>query len=205
MPDLLAQKSSSSSSSSSKGSMSKDDPWGIGRFCIGCFLVPFSLVLLWKNEKKVVTFAKCMDLGRKNVRTVDPEDVDGINEFELVHLTGTTTNSTMILDNDLGIVARNSYRLKRKVEMYQWREICHEKDGKKTFTYDHAWSETPINSNSFEERHGHENPSNVWPFQSHTFDATTIMLGMFKLRADQVLRLGRASSHKVSLEEEGGL
>ena len=81
-------------------------------------LIPFSLVLLWKNEKKVVTFAKCMTEGRKQVRTVEAEDPDDTNEYELVHVTGTTVNNQEIVDNDFGIVAHNSYRLKRKVEMY---------------------------------------------------------------------------------------
>ena len=41
-----------------------------------------------------------------------------MNEFELVHLTGTAVNNTEIVDNDFGIVAHNSYRLKRRVEMF---------------------------------------------------------------------------------------
>jgi len=81
-------------------------------------IIPFALVLLWKNEKKVVTFAKCMEQGRKAVRNIEADDPDDANEFELVHLTGTAVNNTEIADNDFGIVAHNSYRLKRKVEMY---------------------------------------------------------------------------------------
>mgnify|MGYP007086986951 CR=1 FL=1 len=34
-----------------------DDPHGIVLMMLGVFLVPFSQVLLWKNEKKAVTFA----------------------------------------------------------------------------------------------------------------------------------------------------
>lgn len=56
------------------------------------------------------------------MRTVDCDDPDDVNEFELVHMMGTTVNSVEIIDNDFGIVVHNSYRLKRKVEMYQWRE-----------------------------------------------------------------------------------
>lgn len=74
--------------------------------------------MLWKNEKKVVTFAKCMDQGRDLVRSADCEDPDDANEFELVHLTGTTVNKLEIVDNEFGITVNNSYRLKRKVEMY---------------------------------------------------------------------------------------
>ena len=90
--DSSTGKSKSSSRSSGSSSGSSDD-FGFASFVIGCFLIPFSLVLLWKNEKKVVTFAKCMDQGRKFVRSVDCEDPDDANEFELVHLTGETVNN----------------------------------------------------------------------------------------------------------------
>ena len=51
------------------------------------------MLVLWKNEKKVVTFAKCINQGRELVRTVDCEEPDEDNEFELVHLTGETVNN----------------------------------------------------------------------------------------------------------------
>ena len=49
---------------------------------------------------------------------MDCDDPDDANEYELVHMTGTSVNAVEIVDNDFGIVAHNSYRLKRKVEMY---------------------------------------------------------------------------------------
>ena len=71
----------------------QSDPFGIGGFFAGCTLIPFALVLLWKNEAKVVTFAKCISDGRKAcLQNMDPEDPDEANEFELVHLNGTTEN-----------------------------------------------------------------------------------------------------------------
>lgn len=90
-------------------------------------MIPFALVLLWKNEKKVVTFAKCMDQGRKLVKEVECDNPEDENEFELVHMSGEAVNNTEIVDNDFGIIAHNSYRLRRKVEMFQWRETRHSK------------------------------------------------------------------------------
>lgn len=33
-------------------------------FVVGLILIPFAIVMLWKNEKKLVTFRKCMGQGR---------------------------------------------------------------------------------------------------------------------------------------------
>lgn len=92
----LAQvgKTTSKSSSSKKN----DDPYGIGSFFLGCFLIPFSLTLLWKNERKLVMFTKVVDQGRKAVKTVDADELDDANEFGLVHTTGSTLNETELVD-----------------------------------------------------------------------------------------------------------
>jgi hypothetical protein len=79
--------------------------------------------MLWKNERKVVYFSSTIEAGSKAVKNVEADDIDDANEFELIHVSGTTHNSTDLIDEDFGIVAHDSYRLKRKVEMYQWREI----------------------------------------------------------------------------------
>ena len=49
-------------------------------------MIPFSIVFLWKNEKKIVTFAKCMDRAEKEVVTVQAEATNPANNFKLVHL-----------------------------------------------------------------------------------------------------------------------
>ena len=64
-PNTLAQVTTESNGwFSSDDNKKDDDPWGIGSFFFGCLLIPFSLVLLWKNEKKLVTFAKMNDEAR---------------------------------------------------------------------------------------------------------------------------------------------
>ena len=72
-PDLL-QGLAQKSSTSSKKKKFNDDPYGIGSFLLGCLLIPFALVLLWKNEKKVVTFARCMTLGQEQVKSIGSEE-----------------------------------------------------------------------------------------------------------------------------------
>ena len=97
-----------------------DDPYGIGEFCLGCVLIPFALVFLWKNEKKLVTYAKCMETAKEDCTSVSADSADQGNNFKLVHVTGKTENKTDLVDNDFGVTAENSYRLIRSVEMYQW-------------------------------------------------------------------------------------
>lgn len=102
-----------------------------------------------------------------------------------MHVTGTTTNTTDMTDEDFGIVAHDSYRLKRKVEMYQWREICKKKDDDETeYRYELCWSEEPINSNDFHELLGHQNPQKEWPYRSKTYTAEDVKLGKFRLNSD---------------------
>ena len=70
-PLVLKRSSSSRSSSSSRRTVTttkksgSSDKYGMGSFILGCVLIPFSLVLLWKNEKKLVTYAKVMATAKE--------------------------------------------------------------------------------------------------------------------------------------------
>ena len=48
----------------------------------------------------------------------DPDNPLDTHTNGLVHISGTTHNDTNLCDRDFGVVAQDSYRLKRKVEMY---------------------------------------------------------------------------------------
>lgn len=133
-------------------------------------MIPFSLVLLWKNEKKIVTFAKCMARAEKDVKEVTPEATSNDNNFKLVHLKGKSHNDTEIVDNEFGVSVENSYRLKRVVEVYQWYEIATKKEDRMTYTYKQGWYSSPQDSSKFNEKIGHENPAS-WPIKSNTIEA----------------------------------
>ena len=127
------------------------DESGVGSFCLGCFLIPFSLVLLWKNERKLVMYAKCIGKGREKVRNVDCNEPDEANDFELVHMSGVTVNREDIADPDFGLIVNNAYQLRRKVEMYQWKETIKTKEdddgySRKEYSYNRIWSEEKIDS-----------------------------------------------------------
>ena len=91
-----SSRSLSGSSRSRSSSSGKD--YGIATFFIGCFMIPFSLVFLWKNEKKMVTYAKLISAGRDECRDIDAEEPNDENNFQLVHMIGEAVNGESITD-----------------------------------------------------------------------------------------------------------
>ena len=183
------------------------DPLGIGEFIFGLFLIPFSMVMLWKNEAKLVTYMKLLTKGQEAVKTLDFENPDDANEFDLAHMTGTTVNTDEIEDKEFGIKVPNSYRLKRKVEMYQWKEHVeygardrngNEDRNARDYTYEKVWSEEKISSAGFAwSAFDHTNPDNEWPFTSQTLEAKEVKFGKFNLTANQISRLGAGRTQNV--------
>ena len=80
------------------GSSGGEDEWGIGSFILGCVMIPFSLVLLWKNEKKLVTYAKVIEEARDECRTVEADAPNDENDYKLVHCIGEAVNGEEITD-----------------------------------------------------------------------------------------------------------
>jgi len=102
----------------SKKSKGESSPFAA--FLLGCVLIPFALVMLWKNEKKQVTYAKVIGLAKKECITIKIEEPFDEHEFYLVAGSGRAVNSESIDDHDFGATVQDSYRLIRTVEMYQW-------------------------------------------------------------------------------------
>ena len=95
-----------------------EDPQGIAMMILGLFLLPLSQVMLWKNEKKAVTFARLIARAKKACISANCADPDDAHDLELVHISGTAFNNVNLCDRDFGVIAQDSYRLRRKVEMY---------------------------------------------------------------------------------------
>ena len=98
--------------------------WRVGSFIGGCILIPFGLTCLWKNEKKMVTYAKLIEQAEKECVNVEAEETNFVNDFKLIHVSGQThiPNDEKVLDPDFGIEREQVYRIRRKVEMFQWKE-----------------------------------------------------------------------------------
>jgi|CXWL01.1.fsa_nt_gi hypothetical protein len=166
------------------------------------FVVSFPL-LFW-NEGRAVTTARSLAEGAGAVVSVAADRVDPGNEGKLVHVSGAVTTDGPVSDPELG-VETTALKLIRQVEMYQWKEHESSETRKKlgggtetvtTYSYDKAWSSDVIDSSSFQETSGHENPSSM-PFESHTEVADPVHLGAFQLSSEQLAELDETQPLKV--------
>jgi hypothetical protein len=159
------------------------------------FVVSFPL-LIW-NEGRAVKTAKSLAEGRGAVQTVPSDRVDPGNEGKLVHTTGRATTKETLADREFG-VSVGAIRLKRKVEMYQWKETSQTEKRDKvggstetvtTYSYNREWSESLIDSSRFKQQGGHQNPR-AMPLRTTQWQASQVMLGAFSLSAAQVAAIG---------------
>src|SRR5579859_3148570 len=87
----------------------------------GVLLVPISIVLIYWNEGRAVEAIRSLDQGAK--QTVEaPATPSTANDGKLVHLTGALAMSAPARDPAFHVSAPDAVRLRRHVEMYQWKE-----------------------------------------------------------------------------------
>ncbi len=163
---------------------------------IGLVLVVVSFPLLFWNEGRAVHRAQDLEEGREAVVEASPDTVDPSQEGKLVHFSGTAATSDTVRDPVLGPSGPGALRLRRVVEMYQWREDSQRRRQKRAgggerrtteYRYRMDWSDTPIDSSQFHET-GHANPP--MPYTSETFDATNVTVGSRSLSPQLVDRIG---------------
>ena len=78
-------------------------------------MIPFSLVLIWQNERKIVMYHKVIVQAQASVKPADADEPQDELDFDLVHVSGVATNFEKIEDVVFGVEATNSYRLVRTV------------------------------------------------------------------------------------------
>jgi hypothetical protein len=167
------------------------------------FIAAFS-ILFW-NEGRAVKRYKTLNEGAGSVISLPEARVLPENEGKLVHVSGKAVTDDIVTDTTFD-VAVNAIKLKRKVEMYQWKEIKKSRTekkvggGKKTVTkysYSRNWSSSLINSSNFKKPAGHQNPT-AMPYQSEEFLADDVSLGEFKLSGSLVGKINKTSLLSVS-------
>ncbi len=157
---------------------------------IGLVLFVVAFPVLWWNEGKAVHVAEGLSELGKVVEEAKPEKVDAALEGKPVHLIGDATTEETLRDGTFGVSAQ-AIHLRRKAEMYQWKEEEKSETKKKigggtetvkTYTYVKAWSEKPINSAEFQPkgRADHQNPAGM-KYQSETLTSPKVTLGAYAL------------------------
>ncbi|MGD9874543.1 MAG: TMEM43 family protein [Kiritimatiellia bacterium] len=173
----------------------------------GLLLIIASFPLLFWNEGRAVKRYKTLKEGEGLVVSVSADAVDQNNSGKLVHLTGMAKTDETLADPVFG-VSRNAIKLRRTVEMYQWEEDSESQTKKKmgggeetvtTYTYKKVWSDSPIDSSSFKQAVGHDNPK-VMAYQTLELVAQNVLLGAFTLSPSL---LAKINVYVTVLPEEG--
>jgi len=137
--------------------------------------------LLFLNEGHSVDRAQALEEGRRIVTSVDANHVIEDNDNKLIYLTGEATTNQVLTDFEVDVDV-TGIKLRRVVEMYQWKESEPSNLdillGESRRTYSKIWSKNPIKSKYF-EREGHDNPA--MPISGETFTARQVKLGEFIL------------------------
>jgi len=174
-------------------------------FGLVLFVVAFP-VLFW-NEGRAVRTAKSLQEGAGAVVTVPADTVNAAHEGKLVHMMGEATTTETLSDPEFGVTLP-AIKLDRRVEMFQWQEEKKSETRSKlgggsetvtTYSYKQAWSPSLIDSSSFKQREGHDNPR-AMPVSSEAWTAKKVTLGAFTLSGQQVASLNNLED--VTVEEK---
>ncbi len=153
----------------------------------GVVMIIVSAILMFWNEGRAVKTSKTLDEGAKTVVTIPADALDGSRDGNLVYMTGRATAETALRDPVLNVTA-DALKLRRSVEMYQWKEETRSETKKKlgggeetttTYSYVKDWSGKPVDSSKFKEQNGHENPP--MPLESEDWTASPVTVGAFTL------------------------
>ncbi len=163
---------------------------------IGLLLFVFSFPVLISNEGRSIHTYQALTLGQGQTHAASIGSIDPNNQGKPIYLTG-MAKTTSNLQDDLFSISVPALQLRRHVEMYQWQEKKSSEQKKNlggstttktSHTYIKTWSSSLIDSQSFQQTQGHQNPTSM-PFSSKTFTATSASLGVFSLPPSLINKL----------------
>ncbi len=175
---------------------------------IGFLMLPGSVLLISWNEYRTIHRTKGLIEAEKVVEEVaDPLEILPSHENKLVHVVGKATTEEELVDTEFSL-KRVALRLAREVEMYQWVEHKESKTRDKvgggretitTYTYNKRWESDRVESNSFHEKNGHENP----PLRYHSNQLTTTKatLGSYRMSPSQIESINQWQPLKISEDQ----
>jgi hypothetical protein len=162
----------------------------------GAALFVASFFLLGWNESRAVTAYRNLNEVRDTVVTVSADAVSQANTGKPIFVSGETSTGAVLKDPRFDIEV-NAIALRRRVEMYQWKEETESRTEKQTgggtkksvyYSYEKVWSDQVIPSAGFHQQAGHENPV-ILPFESWQDRADQVNLGSFRFSSTLIPRL----------------
>jgi hypothetical protein len=182
----------------------------------GIFLFIISFPLLWWNEGRAVHTAQgIQDFGAVAV-AIQPDKVDPQNDKKPVCLTGEATTKETLADPDFK-VSSSAIKLRRNVEMYQWKQTADSTSTKKlggsqetktTYKFDKTWSDKLIKSDEFkgekDAKDAHKNPE-AMRLASLSEQAKEVKLGAFRLPSSLVDKWVGLNNLSFTKEQLAGL
>lgn len=159
-----------------------------GGVVVGIIIFIIAIPLIFWNEGRAVKTAMSLKEGAKAVVSINADEVNSANDGKLVHLTGLATADETLSDREFAVSAKG-IKLRRKAEMYQWKEEKKTDTRKKigggsetvtTYKYDRIWSEELIKSSSFKKPEGHKNPASM-AYTTKVEKAGHVTIGAFTL------------------------
>ena len=174
-----------------------------GGIVSGLLLLIIGIGVLWYNEGRTVKNQSAINEAKKKYTDIASEKIDDKYEGKLVATKGKIdlSETTQLVDTKFGITAKAA-KLKRVVEVYQWKESCTTDDNdNETCTYEKVWEEGLIDSSDFKES-GHNNPTTQM-YESETYYADNVKLGAFILPEELINSLStNKKKNNSDLSEE---
>lgn len=176
---------------------------------LGVVLALIAFPLLFWNEGRAVRTAKSLAEGAAAVQSVEAETIDPTNESKLVHLTGQASTEDVLQDATFGIHEPHAIRLRRVVEMYQWRETSQTETQREvggsetrttTYSYQKDWADSLIDSTRFHDAQSHQNPLSL-PIDDHEDRADRVTVGAFVLSEGLVGQIRRTEGRPFTEED----
>ena len=151
---------------------------GIGAIFFGIILFIACTFFLFQNEGRAVNRARALD-EIVNAVEVESDNTD-IADGTMILVAETAVGMEKLFDGEFGVFApTGSIKLNKDVSMYQWKEnSTTDDDDKTTYTYEKVWTESHLNSTSFDEEYGHENPSSMI-YNSQSYVVSDVTLGSY--------------------------
>lgn len=168
-----------------------------GGILVGIIFILAGIFLLWFNEGRTVkTKAAIMEAEGEYI-DVSSETIDKNNEGKLIATNGKLEVSYDGATDTTFDIHVAKPKLKRTVEMYQWKETCEDNNGNEVCRYSMVWDDEIINSNAFEDT-THNNPSSM-PYSSESFTADGSKIGDFSLDRELLNQLN--ADKKINLQD----